>query len=372
MLPPSDLPHIPPADLAVVPVERSETIPSAWYVDPRFHVLDRDAVFGRTWQAVGRLDQVAAPGQFLVASVADEPIIVVRGKDGILRAFFNVCRHRGGPLAVADGQANALRCQYHGWTYLLDGSLRGVPQMDRCELFDRKDFGLRPVHLDVWEGLVFVHLGEAPRPVAETMAGIVERIAPVRLSDLKFARRVTYEVGCNWKVYVDNYLEGYHVPFVHPELATLLDYGSYTTETFGQYSLQWSPMTGDGSPYDTRGGTATAYYYFIFPNLMLNILPGRLQTNVVQPLGHDRCRVVFDYFQADPASAEARERLAADVEYSDRVQEEDREICEHVQRGLSSRAYDRGRFSPEMEVGVYHFQTLLKGAYATILPLRGS
>jgi choline monooxygenase len=105
---------------------------------------------------------------------------------------------------------------------------------------------------------------------------------------------------------------------------------------------------------------------------MLNILPGRLQTNVVQPLGHDRCRVVFDYFQADPASAEARERLAADVEYSDRVQEEDREICEHVQRGLSSRAYDRGRFSPEMEVGVYHFQTLLKGAYATILPLRGS
>jgi choline monooxygenase len=366
MRPASDLPAIDPRDLEVVPVERSETIPSAWYVDPAFHAFDRAAVFGRHWQLVGRADQVAAPGQFLVGEVADEPVIVVRGKDGVLRAFFNVCRHRGGPLALCDGQANALRCQYHGWTYLLDGSLRGVPKMDRSELFDRKDFGLTPVAVDTWQGLVFVHLGGGAEPAARTFGGILGRIAPARFDGFRFARRVTYDVGCNWKVYVDNYLEGYHVPFVHPELASLLDYAAYRTEVFGRYSLQWSPMTGTGSPYDTAGGTASAFYYHVFPNLMLNLLPGRLQTNVVRPVGHDRCQVVFDYFYPDIESAEARAAIEADVEYSDRVQEEDREICERVQRGLASRAYDRGRFSPEMEIGVHHFQALLKAAYAAV------
>ncbi|MFI5235204.1 MAG: aromatic ring-hydroxylating dioxygenase subunit alpha [Gemmatimonadales bacterium] len=363
MHPPLDLPPIPASDLEVIPVERSTTIPSAWYVDPRFHALDREAVFGCHWQLVGRADQVAAAGQFLVGTVAGEPIIVVRGKDGILRAFFNVCRHRGGPLAICDGQANALRCQYHGWTYLLDGSLRGVPQMDRSELFDKKDFGLTAIAVDVWEGLVFVHLGPKPAPVGKTFAGILERISPARVGGLTFARRVEYQVACNWKVYVDNYLEGYHVPFVHPELATLLDYASYKTEIFDRYSLQSSPMIGGGSPYDTAGGTATAFYYFVFPNVMLNILPGRVQTNLVRPLGHDRCQVVFDYYYPDLVSDAASKALEADVEYSDKVQEEDREICEQVQRGLNSRAYDRGRFSPEMERGVHHFQGLLKRAY---------
>lgn len=370
MRPPAELPLLDRRDLEITPVERSETIPSAWYVDRRFHELDRAAVFGRHWQLVGRADQVAEPGQHLVATVADEPVIVVRGKDGVLRAFYNVCRHRGGPLALCDGQANALRCQYHGWTYLLDGSLRGVPRMDRSELFDKKDFGLTPISVDLWEGLVFVHLGERPGPVAGTYAGILDRIAPVRFAGLHFARRVEYEVGCNWKVYVDNYLEGYHVPFVHPELATLLDYSAYRTEVFERYSLQWSPMTGDGSPYDTAGGTANAYYYYVFPNVMLNILPGRLQTNVVRPLGHDRCQVVFDYFHPDIASAAALQAIDADVAYSDKVQEEDREICERVQQGLSSRAYDRGRFSPEMEIGVHHFQGLLKAAYGQFVRMQ--
>ena len=370
MRPPLPFPPITVRDLELVPIERSETIPSAWYVDPRFHDLDRVAVFGENWQLAGREDQVAQVGQYLVATVADEPVIVVRGKDGILRAFYNVCRHRGGPLALCNGQANALRCQYHGWTYLLDGSLRGVPQMDRSELFDKKDFGLTPITVDVWEGLVFVHLGARPGTLGTLFTGILERIAPARLRGLHFARRVEYEVACNWKVYVDNYLEGYHVPFVHPELATLLDYASYRTEVFDRYSLQWSPMTGGGSPYDTAGGTANAFYYFVFPNVMLNILPGRVQTNMVRPLGHDRCQVVFDYFYPETGSSAAQRLIESDVAYSDKVQEEDREICEQVQRGLGSRAYDRGRFSPEMELGVHHFQGLLKGAYAACVTPR--
>ena len=367
---PAILPLIDPADLAVTPVTRSDTIPSAWYTDPAFHAVDRDAVFAKSWQNVGSADQLREAGQFLVATVADNPVIVVRGNDGELRAFFNVCKHRGGPLALCDGQAKSLRCQYHGWTYLLDGSLRGVPKMDRSELFDRKDFGLVPLKVDVWEDQVFVHLDRDAEPVAATFKGIAERIAPTRVSGLRFAQRVDYVVGCNWKVYVDNFLEGYHVPFVHPELVSLFEYAQYRTEIFERYNLQWTPLDAStASPYSGNGG-GQAWYYWVWPNFMLNILPGRLQTNVVEPLGPDRCRVVFRYYYGDLDTPEGKARLEADHAYSDKVQEEDREICERVQAGLGSRAYDRGRFSPEMEEGVWHFQSLLKGAYASLVGAR--
>jgi len=371
---PATLPPLSPADLEIVPVTRSDTIPSSWYTDPAFHQVDRDAVFAQSWQNVGSADQVREAGQFIVGTVADNPVIVVRGEEGELRAFYNVCKHRGGPLALCDGQAKSLRCQYHGWTYLLDGSLRGVPKMDRSELFDKKDFGLVPIKVDLWEGQVFVHLGADPRPVGETFKGIVERIAPTNVGGLRFARRVDYEVGCNWKVYVDNFLEGYHVPFVHPELVSLFEYSQYRTEVFDRYNLQWTPLDANTpSPYSGNGagdGGGQAFYYWVWPNFMLNILPGRLQTNVVEPLGPDRCRIVFRYFYRDIDSAEGKARLEADHAYSDKVQAEDREICERVQAGLGSRAYDKGRFSPEMEAGVWHFQSLLKGAYAALVGSR--
>lgn len=254
-----------------------------------------------------------------------------------------------------------LQCQYHGWTYLLDGSLRGVPEFDRVELFDKKDYGLVPVQIDIWEDMIFINLSENPMPVASTFEGIPERIAPISLRSKKFYKRVTYDVKCNWKVYVDNYLEGYHLPYVHPELCNLLDYQKYVTETFEQYSLQHSPFTAQDNLYNTTAGEA--YYYFVFPNFMLNILPGRLQTNLVQPVAHDRTRVIFDYFYDDIESAQALKMMAEDIAYSHRIQIEDIEICEHVQKGLASKAYDRGRFSVKCEQGVYHFQQLLKQAY---------
>ncbi len=348
-------------DLAILPLERAETIPSAWYVDPRFHELDREAVFARTWQPVGHVSQVPAPGDHVLATLAGDPVIAVRGKDGVLRGFFNVCRHRGGPLALHDGHADMLQCQYHGWTYQLDGMLRGVPHFNRVELFDKKDYGLVPVRLDTWEGLIFASLADRTEPVASCFAGAAERILPTRLSALRFARRVDYEVRCNWKVYVDNFLEGYHVPYVHPELMKLYDYQSYATETYEWYSLQVGPLSGADNVYGATEGEAL--YYCLFPNFMLNILPGRLQTNVVVPLAADRCRVEFRYYYADVESAPARRLIDEDHEFSDRVQREDIEICERVQEGLGSRAYDRGRFSVTFESGVYHFQQLLKSAY---------
>jgi choline monooxygenase len=360
------LPAVPLEDLETRPLARAETIPSRWYWDPAFDRLDRDAVFARTWQGVGHAAQVAEPGQFFCAEVAGNPVIVVRGRDGVLRGFFNVCRHRGGPLSVEpEGCVRALQCKYHGWTYLLDGSLRGVPQFDRVELFDRKDYGLVPIRVAEWEGQVFVNLSPDAPDLGTFVAGIAEQIAPTRLGDMRFVRRVEYDIACNWKVYVDNYLEGYHVPHVHPELVKLYDFQSYRTECFDWYSLQHSPLSGEANLYSS--GDGAAFYYCLFPNYMLNILPGRLQTNLVLPLGPDRCRVVFQYFYADADSPAVRKLVEEDLAYSDAVQQEDIDICERVQLGVQSRAYDRGRFSVQFEEGVYHFQRLLKDAYRACL-----
>jgi choline monooxygenase len=355
-------PRLRKEDLAIKPIERAETIPSRWYTGPEFHDADMNLIFARSWQYAGSVSQVMNPGDYLLASAANNPVIIIRGKDGVLRGFYNVCRHRGGPLAIdPQGNCSILQCKYHGWTYLLDGSLRGTPKFDRTELFDRKDYGLVPVTLEVWENLIFVSVDPGAPPLGSVMSGIRERIGPAGLGLKQFYKRVTYDVNANWKVYIDNYLEGYHLPFVHPELCKLLDYQNYVTETFAGYSLQYSPFMGTKGLY--TAGDGEALYYCIFPNFMLNILPGRLQTNLVLPVSHDRCVVHFDYYYDDLSSPGAQRVIQGDLEYSDLVQREDIEICELVQRGLASAAYDRGRFSPDMEQGVYHFQNLLKQKY---------
>jgi choline monooxygenase len=352
-----------PSDLAVDSLPRAETIPSRWYTDPSILEFERDAVFSRAWQYVGHESQVGGAGAYLLGEVAGNPIVVLRDGDSTLRAFYNVCRHRGGPLATEPcGRVTMLQCKYHGWTYRLDGSLRGVPRFDRSELFDKRDYGLVPVRLDAWAGLLFVDLSGAAPALADVLSGIRERVAPLDPATASFHHRDVHDVDCNWKAYVDNYLEGYHIPLVHPELCKTLDYRAYVTETFGHYSLQHSPLR-DSGVY----GDGDAFYYFVFPNTMLNILPGRVQVNSVVPAGAGACRVVFDYFYDDVTSDDGQRRIAEDVAFSNLVQAEDADICAHVQRGLASRGYDRGRFSPECEEGVYHFQCLLKQAYGKAL-----
>lgn len=343
------------------PLPRAHTVPSAWFVEPRFDRLDRAAVFGRTWQAVGHVGELPTPGCWMTADVAGEPVIVVRGADDALRGFFNVCRHRGGPLATEAGCGRVLKCRYHGWTYTLEGTLRGVPQWDRVELFDRRDYGLLPVRVETWQGLVFVNLDAEAPPLAATFEEIEPRTAPLGLSALHHAARTVYDVRSNWKVYVENFLEGYHVPIVHPELLRLYDYTRYETDVHRAFTLQRSPLETTDHAYAPGGGEAL--YYCVFPNFMLNVLPGRLQTNVVVPTGPESCRVIFDYFYDDVESEAGRARAADDMAFADEVQAEDIEICEHAQRGLASRAYDRGRFSVRFEAGVHWFQRRLGEAY---------
>ncbi len=355
-------PFISRSDLRQNPIERAETVPSAWYTEPGMKVIERVAIFEREWQLAGHISEIPEPGDSLCKTIAGNPVLIIRDPAGEVRAFFNVCKHRGGPVEVKKGTTTVLQCMYHGWTYLTDGSLRGVPQWDRVDLFDKKDFGLTPVPMEIWQGLIFVNVGDSPEPFMSVVDGISERIAPVRLDSLKFHSKETYHIGCNWKVYADNYLEGYHIPIVHPELAKLLDYRNYTTEAAGHYSLQYSPFQSSDSDNLYGAEDGEAYYYFIYPNIMLNILPGRLQTNVILPVDENRCVVEFYYYYTDPESPGAKKLIADDKAYSEMIQQEDIEICETVQRGLHSKAYNKGRFSVERELGVYHFQSCIKNS----------
>jgi len=346
--------------LASQPLDHALTLPARFYTDPRMPAVDAGAIFARSWQLVCHQSQLPGVGDHIVSDVAGLPLVIVRGEDRTIRAFHNVCRHRAGPVASCDGKgAKALRCRYHGWTYGLDGVLRGAPEMGRTQDFHPSDIRLPEVRVQVWQGLVFVAVGEAP-PFSELVAGIDTRLGADRaLENYVFHHRSSYDIGCNWKVYVDNYLEGYHVPHIHPGLNSLLDYRSYITETAEWYSFQYSPLESGGDLY----GSGEALYYFIHPNTMLNILPGRLQTNRVLPLGVDRCRVMFEFYYPADDSAEANARRAKDVEFSDEVQEEDVTICEDVQRGLASGSYEAGRLNPLRENAVHHFQEMVRRAY---------
>jgi choline monooxygenase len=350
------------ADCAIHPLEIASTLPGYMYADPAFHTFDAETVFAGNWQLICGAEKLKDSGDHVVTEIAGRPIILVRGEEGTLRGFFNVCKHRAGPLALTDGNARQLQCKYHGWTYKLDGQLRAAHEMQQA-----KDFDISCIHLDAikvaeWEGLVFASIGEPAAGLGTVLAGIRERIRPIDLTKFRFQSTVTYDVLCNWKAYVDNYLEGYHLPHVHPGLNKLLDYREYTTNLADWYSYQHSPLDGDQGPYVA----GEAHYYFVYPNMMLNILPGRLQTNRVVPVSAGHCRVLFDYYYTDMESDDARQMVLRDLAFSDEVQREDIGICERVQKGLASGVYTAGRISPKRESGVHHFQELVRAAYRRV------
>ena len=348
--------------LAPQTLGRALALPAECYTDAARAVVERRQVFGRGWQFVAHANEVPDPGSFLATEMAGLPVVLLRNEAGELRAFHNVCRHRAGPVAQGRGCARRLRCIYHGWSYGLDGQLRSATEMDGAEDFDPQTVRLPELSLATWQGLVF--LSEQPEvPLAAVVEGMDERFGSRRLDHYRHHRQVRYRLACNWKVYVDNYLEGYHVPHLHPGLNRLLDYRSYRTELAEWHSLQWSPLESRDDLY----GNGDALYYWLWPNTMLNILPGRLQTNRVVPLGVDRCRVDFDFYYPLDDSADGEARRAADLEFSDDVQHEDLGICEDVQRGMASGSYVPGRLNPLRETGVHHFHELLRRAWREII-----
>lgn len=345
---------------------QASTIPSAWYTSQETASLERQRLFGNTWLCVGRTDQVEKSGQFFTFEVAQEPLLIVRGEDGVLRAFFNVCRHRAARVATAEcGQVDRLRCPYHGWTYDLSGRLKGVPEFEGVAGFKREENGLSAITVDSWGPLVFVHLGKPTQGLKEFLSPMPEKLAPYRLETLRCVARKEYVLQCNWKVFVDNFLDGgYHVNAVHPSLAGVLDYKNYKTECFDWTSLQSSPMkkpdaSDDHSAALVRTGQVASYWW-VYPNLMLNAYEGVMDTNLVLPLGPDQCCVLFDfYFAGQDQDEAALTRQRESIKVADQIQAEDVGICEDVQRGLRSRSFDTGRYSVRREQGVHHFHCLL-------------
>jgi choline monooxygenase len=347
---------------ANAPLAEASTIPAPWHVDSRIAELEARAVFSKTWQMVGRVEQVEAPGQFVTADVAGEPIVAIRGNDGVLRGFYNVCRHHAAAVVTEPcGQASILHCPYHGWNYGLDGSLKGMPEFDGVKNFERQQNGLVPVRVETWEKFVFVNLDPEAAPLRDFLGGLVKRIAPLNVSRLHYFDRRLYDIHCNWKVFVDNYLDGgYHVPHLHKGLNSVLDYKQYTIENEDRYCLQSSPMAAsseDASTGATRKGDR-AWYFWQYPNLMINCYEGYMDTNLVLPVDVDHCRVIFDFYFADVSEAH-REYNQQSVAVGVRVQDEDLGICEAVQRGLKSRAYGAGRLSVRREAGEHLFHRLL-------------
>jgi choline monooxygenase len=343
-------------------IATASTIPARLYTDPVYLELEQERIFGRTWQLAARADEVAEPGQYVVAEVAGESIVIVR--DGAtLRAFHNICLHRAGPVATGCGKRQTLQCRYHGWTYALDGTLKRAPEMEGTAHFHPEEMRLLPVQVATFGPLVLVNLDAKAPPLAHFLEDIPERTARFGLAGMRWVQRKAWHLACNWKVYVDNYLEGYHLPVVHPGLHKELDYDQYRVEPHRWWSLQHAPLrparAGDaGRQYVPRNAGDDAQYYWLFPNLMLNVYQGQLQLNLVLPDGHDRTTVIYDWYAAEPPAAgdAAWARLLA---FSDEIQDEDIAICEAVQRNLRSRVYERGRYSATRENGVHHFHGLL-------------
>jgi choline monooxygenase len=346
-------------DLAAQPLDRAYALPARFYVGEDSRTRDARAVFARSWQLLAHLSQLAQPGDHVIGEIAGVPLLIVRGGDGELRALHNVCRHRAGPLALCDGHGAArLRCHYHGWTYALDGQLLSAPEMQTAADFNVASIRLPQARVATWRGWVFASLDECAPSLDELLEGMDARLGDHAIERHAFHARESYDMACNWKTYIDNYLEGYHVPHIHPELNRMLDYRSYVVETSRWHSLQHSPLESGDALY----GSGEALYWFVWPNTMLNIMPGHMQTNRVLPIASERCRVVFDYYYpADAGNADAR--YAHDRAFSDLVQREDVEICEHVQRGLASGSYVAGRLNALRENGVHHFHELLRAAY---------
>jgi choline monooxygenase len=337
----------------------ARTLPSELYFGADALRRENEQLFGRTWQLVGRADQVARPGDYFTTVVAEEPVLVVRGDDGLVRAMSNVCRHRAGPVAKAEGHCErAIQCRYHGWTYGLDGSLKGTPEFAGVEEFDRRDVRLPEFRVSEWSGLIFVNLDPAAAPLESVLTDLPTRLERRNLARFRFVHRKNWELDCNWKVYVDNYLEGYHIPIVHPSLFRELDYNAYRTETKEQYSIQHAPIRRAERLVRTDD-SSEAEYYWLFPNLMLNVYPDNFSTNLILPLGPERTLTVFDWYFAEEDAGRLKGELERTVSFSDEIQLEDVEICEAVQRGLRSRTYRSGRYSVQRENGVHHFHQLL-------------
>ncbi len=346
-------------------IREASTLPAAVYADPACFALARERIFARSWQFIADADRLKTPGHVLPSTMLegclDEPLLLTRDADDRLHCLSNVCTHRGNLLVEGEGHARVLRCRYHGRRFGLDGRFLAMPEFEDVSGFPSDADNLPRVPTGRWDKFLFAAV--APAFAFDDLIGpLRDRLAWLPLRDFVFdpASSRDYLVRANWALYCDNYLEGFHIPYVHAALSETLDYGAYRTELFPFCNLQLGTAAGGEDAFDLPpaspdyGERIAAYYFWLFPNLMFNFYPWGLSINVVQPLAPDRTKVSFLTYIWD------RSRLGRGAGAAiDRVEREDEDIVERVQQGVRSRFYDRGRYSPKRESGVHHFHRLV-------------
>lgn len=350
-------------------IRRASTLPGSAYHDPALYGRQRERVFARSWQYVADADRLRAPGHVLPVTLLegclDEPLVLTRDGDGA-HCLSNVCTHRGALVVEGEGHANSLRCRYHGRRFGLDGCFRFMPEFEEVEDFPSAADDLPRLPLERWGPLLFTAIDPA-FPFDDWIGPVRERMDWLPLDRLRWDAETSrdYYIDASWALYCDNYLEEFHIPYIHGDSLAGLDYDAYRTETFAWSSLQLG-VAGEGADHfelpdghPEHGQHIGGFYFWLFPNLMLNFYPWGLSLNVVHPLGPTRTRVVFRSYVLDE-SRRAR-GVGSDLH---RVEMEDEEVVESAQRGVRSRLYRRGRFSSRREVGTHHFHSLLGRALA--------
>ncbi|NEX92618.1 SRPBCC family protein [Caulobacter sp. 17J65-9] len=322
------------------------------YRSPAAFERERHGVFAKSWQFLGLERDLAETGDYLADSIAGFPVVVVRGKDGALNGFHNVCRHRAGPLVgeSAGKCEGEFVCRYHGWRYTLDGRLRSAVGFGAAEGFDPRNFPLFPIRVETWRGFVFVNLDADAAPLMDTLQPLEalwrERNIEIPAADM----RRSHSLGCNWKVYVENYLEGYHISAVHPTLAAEVDCAAYQVRMDGQIAVHEVPSA--------EGSTQEGLWAWVWPNLAVNVYRRGLMIEHMRPDGFGRTRL--DYLYLHHADEPMDDTLAA----SDRLTAEDAWICEKVQQNLDAGVYEFGALSPRQENAVAWFQAQVAQAHA--------
>ena len=341
-----------------------ETLPFAWYTDPEILRREQDRIFRDTWQYVGHRGMLAEPGTYFAASAGRVPVVVTRARDGVVRAFVNVCRHRGFPVAQGAGRRETLQCPYHAWTYGLDGALRTAPRSDEEPAFPQDELGLAPAALGTWGPFLFVNTCRDPEPLSDALGSMPAQVAELGLDvdDLVFHSRWEAEIGANWKAVCENFLECYHCPVAHPAFAETIDVftGAYAMSTEGRLSTQRGPVRAN---VHVEGALRRSQFHFLWPNLGVNIFAGHenLSIGPMVPLSPGRTYRFLDYFfgsDVDPAWID--ELMAFDTQ----IGNEDRVLVEGVQRGMESGAFDRGVLMGRSEQLIAHFQQLTTAALA--------
>jgi len=343
-------------------VEQAVMPPSSWYAEQAIYALEQRAIFQKNWHPAARLEELASPGDYVSGCLAGMPWVVVRGKDGVLRAFHNVCRHKAAVVAQGAGSAEALKCPYHGWVYELDGRLQRAPRIAGIKNFDREALSLPPLKVTEWGLWAWINADMDAAPLATKLPELTGMME-TRWDGLHFVARRTYLVDCNWKVFIDNYLDGgYHVPNMHPSLDAQIDMSTYQTECFERSSVQLAGegVGSDGLTVDptVRIGSG-AIYGWVYPHFMLNRYGPVLDINITLPRGVHQTEVIIDFFFEAVDGLEAQAFIEASIAQSEITQQEDIVISESVQRGLLSPSYDAGRYAPRVEHGEYHFHRLL-------------